>query len=106
MKRVFAWGTGIVALLALLTVAVTYPRISAMSRLGTGYVALNMCACTLISGREFDACLPDMLPDMDAVRSEPTRHGELRGVRAWVPLYAESVAFHHPPDGCTLEMPD
>ena len=106
MKRVLIWGSGIVVALAFLALAVTWPRIASVSGVGAGYVALNMCACTEIGGRDWDACRLDIPPDMDSVRAESVERAGRRGARAWVPLYAERTAIHYPPDGCTLERPD
>lgn len=103
MRRVLIGTAGVVAALLVLAFALTYPSIHRLAHVGTGYVAMQMCGCVDIAERPYDACLLDLLPAMDRIRSESVAEDGLRGIRAWIPLYAERTAWHHPPDGCTLE---
>ena len=103
MRRVLIRGSLIVAALLLLAFAVTYPRVRGLTNVGAGYVAMQMCSCVEVSGRPYEDCLLDMLPEMDSIDSEPVDRNGVSGVRAWVPLYSERIAWHRPPNGCTLE---
>ena len=97
---------GLLALLALAWV-IGMPRVRAMGDVGAGYVAKQMCSCVFVGGRSFDACRPDMLPDMDRISAEvlsaDAAAGSGPGVRAWIPFLVDRVARHREGSGCTLE---
>ncbi len=76
-------------------------NLRAMTDVGAGFVAKQMCSCMFIGQRSFASCRPDMLESMDPIEAEVLPGGD--GVRAWVPLLAERIARHEAPFGCTLE---
>lgn len=103
MRRRFVWAAAAFLVLALAAFAITYPRVRDLSNMGAGYVALQMCSCIEVVGRTYDECLLDMLPEMEPIESERVAGAGRKGVRAWIPIYADRSAWHQPPDGCTLE---
>ena len=70
-----------------------------MARIGTGYVAKELCSCIFVGGRSLESCRPDVPESMDRVQAELLPDG----VRAFVPGFAERIARHEPGYGCTLE---
>ncbi|MGH2898622.1 MAG: hypothetical protein ACRDMZ_08100 [Solirubrobacteraceae bacterium] len=100
MKRALIWG-GMAALIVLgIFVARALPRARALSRLGTGYVAKQMCSCMFVDGREYASCRPDIPASMDRVETEILTTPP--GVRAKVRFLAEREAHYDPDTGCTL----
>jgi hypothetical protein len=100
VKRVLI-GLAVAGLLALgLAAAVALPRARALSSLGAGYVAKEMCSCIFVDRREYAACRPDIPPTMDRVEAEVLTTPP--GVRAAVRFLAEREARYSPDTGCTL----
>ncbi|MBM4382802.1 MAG: hypothetical protein FJ091_05475 [Deltaproteobacteria bacterium] len=98
------WVIGFVVWLVLVAVlAVGVPYLNNVTAVGAGYVAKEVCSCMTLGGRDYAACradLPESL-DFERVQSEPLPDG--KGVRAWVPLFAERVALATPESGCVLQ---
>lgn len=100
MKRALIW-LGIAGLVAIgIAAAVTLPRARALSRLGAGYVAKQMCSCIFVDEREYASCRPDIPPSMERVEAEVLTTPP--GVRAVVRFLAEREARYSPDTGCTL----
>ena len=97
----------VLGILALLVVAagagyVGWLRpLRALADLGAGYVAKQMCSCVYVAARSFESCGPDMLPSMERIQAEPLSEG--KGVRAYVPLFADRRAVYREGLGCTLQ---
>jgi len=100
MRRALIWlGIGTVVALGLVA-ALALPRVRALSSLGAGYVAKQMCSCIFVDGREYASCRPDIPPSMDRVEAEVLATPP--GVRAVVRFLAEREARWSPDTGCTL----
>ncbi len=92
-----------VALLAALVAAAAYygPRLRQQGRLGSGFVAKQVCSCMFVGGRDLAACRADLRPRAERVQAEVLLPE--RAVRAWVPLLGERTARYHDGTGCSLE---
>ncbi len=80
-----------------------YRQLHPPANIGAGYVAHQVCSCVFVAGRSYEACLLDMLPAMDVVRSEVVEVAGKKGVLASVPLLANRTALHTPDFGCALD---
>jgi hypothetical protein len=90
-----------VAAAAVCAGAVYGPPLYARVRVGTGYLAKQMCSCVHVARRDFAACRRDMPASMDRLEVEPLPDGS--GMRARLFGLAERVATRDPAAGCTLE---
>ena len=99
MKRIFQIGSVVLLLAGIYF----YRQIEPQAKLGAGYIAHQMCSCVFVAERSYASCLRDMLPAMERIQSEIIEVDTRAGVRAWVPLLAERVAFHTPGFGCAID---
>jgi len=80
-----------------------YRQLKPQIELGTGYIAHQVCSCVFVAEREYASCLPDLLPSMDRIQSAIVEDEGRSGVRAWVPLFSDRVAWHTPGLGCAID---
>lgn len=90
---------GLLALVA--AAAYTLPRLRQQTRIGSAYVAHQVCSCVFLGGGTLESCQADLLPPAPRIRTELLPSD--RAVRAWFPLFAEATARFQPHTGCTLE---
>ncbi len=74
------------------------PELLLSMRIGTGFVARQVCSCVFVAERSLDSCRADMLPQTDAVNVEVLADG----VRSSLPLLETRTARYRPGLGCTL----
>lgn len=83
--------------------ALFYREFRPQANLGAGYVAHQICSCVFVAERNYESCLPDLLPIMDTIRSEVVEVSGRHGVRGWIPALASRTALHTPGFGCALQ---
>ena len=99
MRRAL-WIAGGVLVVGVVAAALMLgPGAVQMSRVGSGYVAKQVCSCMYVAGRDFDACRADMPADMDPIEAEAVPGQP--AVRAGV-LGITRTARHTPGFGCAL----
>lgn len=102
-NRTLHWALGALAALAVLFVAISWPRWQLRAQVATGFGARVACSCRYIEGRGLDSCKSDFagLKGMGLVRftDDPAQ----RTVHASVPLLASRKAAFKPGYGC---LPD
>lgn len=106
MRRALLAALGLGLLLLVGAGALYGPSALRTARVGTGYVAKQMCSCLFVGGGDFARCRDDMLPSMDRISAELLPAPEGEGVRASLPLLplaADRVALHRPGFGCALQ---
>jgi len=74
-----------------------------LTRVGSGYVAMQMCSCIFVSRRSFDSCRSDMLESMTRIDAPVVSDAGRSGVRASIRGLSERVAIFSEGHGCTLE---
>lgn len=94
-------GIGLVILLV--AGVLLYRQIRPRAQIGAGYVAHQICSCVFVAKRAYASCLLDLLPAMDAIRSEVIEAEGKNGVRGWIPVLADRTALHTPGFGCALD---
>lgn len=103
-KRILLrWALFALAALALLYVAINWPRWTVRAQVATGFGARIACSCRYIEGRSLDSCKGDFtgLEGMGMVRfKDDPAH---RAVQASVPLLARRSAMFRQGYGC---LPD
>ena len=77
------------------------PGMRQLARVGSGFVAKQVCSCIFVGGRDLAACRADLRPRAERVEAEVL--GAERAVRAWVPLLGERTARYRDGSGCALE---
>lgn len=101
MRRTRKIGLGIVAVILLGVGYFFLVRpFLAMTNVGVGFVAKQMCSCIYVAERTFDSCRPDMFKSMDDVQAAVL--DEPPGVRAWVTAISERRAHYRGEFGCSL----
>ena len=99
MRRVVKIAALVGAVAALVAAAVYGPPALRAMRIGTGYMAKQICSCVFVAGRDAAACAADMPASMERIRYAV----DADGVRARVLFgLVERQALHHPGSGCTL----
>ncbi len=101
MRRALLVVAIALAILLVAGAAFVLPGLLQRSRIGSGYVAKQLCSCVFVAGRDLSACRADLTADADPVRAELLAAD--RAVRAFVPLLAERIARYTDGTGCTLE---
>ena len=101
-KRLFQAASAFAVLLLVLAV-IGYRKLEPQAFVGAGFVAHQICSCVFVAERSYESCLPDLVPEMDAIRSEIIEVTGQSGARGWVPLLADRVAVHSPGFGCALD---
>ncbi|HEY1124248.1 MAG TPA: hypothetical protein VGE65_01335 [Sphingobium sp.] len=103
-KRILLrWALYALAALALLYLAINWPRWTARAEVATGFGARIACSCRYIEGRSLESCKGDFdgLAGMGLVRfNDDPDH---RAVQASVPLLARRKAMFRQGYGC---LPD
>ena len=97
---ILRWSLIAVAWLLFVAGALAYQVFGARMSVGAGYVAKEVCSCIHLGRRSLASCRPDVPEYMDGIRAEELSDG--RGVRAFVPLFAERVARYAEGFGCAL----
>ena len=96
-------GLQITGLLLLIFAAFAYRGARAQAQIGAGYIAHQLCSCVFVAERSIESCRPDMLPVMDRIQAEIIDVDGKKGVRGWIPLFAERRALHSEGRGCALD---
>lgn len=102
-RMMLRWALYAVAALAILYLAIEWPRWTLRAQMATGFGARIACSCRYIEGRDLESCKGDFkgLDGMGLVRfSDDPEH---RAVQASVPLLARRGATFRQGYGC---MPD
>lgn len=60
-----ALGAGLVALLVAAGLGWTYSRIEPYARIGSTYIAKQMCSCLYVAGRSQGSCRAEFQPDIN-----------------------------------------
>jgi hypothetical protein len=97
---ILRWTLIGVAWLVFVGGALAYEYFGAQISVGAGYVAKEVCSCIHLGGRCLASCRPDVPAYMDGIVAEELSDG--RGVRAFIPLFAERVARYEEGFGCAL----